>query len=360
MSAMTIPAFIVLLGVLVAIHEFGHFMTGKLLGFKVLKFSIGFGPALIKRKWGETEYALSVIPLGGYVKFHGQELTEDEEAMREEEDHDPDAARRFANRPALQRMLTVVAGPTMNLVLGVVLYTFLALFPQQVLLPVIGEVTPGMPAEAAGLMPGDRIISINGNDIDSWFDITPTLIMSIEDTVKVTIERGSEVLDIELTPDRVLDEQSKSDRPIIGIMPAEKVEYRKIPWYRAPAEGVKQSYDVIVATFNTVYRLISGRASGYEVGGPLAIADMAGRTADAGLLPFLALMAALSLNLAVLNILPIPVLDGGLIFFLAIEAIRGKPVNLKVRETAQQIGLALLLLLIGFIMYIDISRVVVK
>lgn len=354
MTLATIPSFVILLGILITVHELGHFMVAKALGFKVLKFSIGFGPVIFSRKRGETEYALSLLPLGGFVKFHGEELAEDENAPKEE---DPDASRRFFARPVSHRLATVFAGPFMNLVLGIVLYTFLALFGQEVMLPVVGEVQKGMPAEAAGLMKGDRITSIDGRPVETWDDMRLNLHLVGDKEMAIGVLRQGQPVNVTLKPVMTKDEATKVDRPIIGISWGGEVDYKSIPLYQAPVEGLKMTWRAVYLTVEVLARLVSGKGSGYEVGGPIAIADMAGRAMTAGLLQFFGLMAALSVNLAVLNLLPIPILDGGLLVFLGLEAVLGRPVNLKVREMAQQVGMALLLLMIAVVLYFDVTRI---
>lgn len=357
MTIETIPAFVILLGILITVHELGHFAVAKFLGFKVLKFSIGFGPVLWSRKRGETEYALSAIPLGGFVKFHGEELAENEEDL---DPDDPDKNRRFFAKPVLHRIATVVAGPLMNLVLGVALFVFLSFFGHEVMLPVVGDLAKGMPAEQAGLIKGDRITGIDAEAIESWQDMQLALHLAGDREIAVKVLRDGVERTFQLRPVLKRDGQLKTDRPMIGITWGGQVEYKSIPLHRVPMEGLSQTWRAVALTWETIARLATGRGSGYEVGGPLAIADMAGKAMHAGILPFVGLMAALSVNLAVLNILPIPILDGGLLVFLGLEALTGRPVKLRVREIAQQAGLAILVMLIVAVLYIDISRFFIK
>lgn len=354
MNIETIPSFIILLGILITVHEVGHFAVAKMLGFKVLKFSIGFGPVLWSRTRGETEYALSAFPLGGFVKFHGEELAENQSEIPTD---DPDADRRFFARPVFHRILTVVAGPSMNLVLGLVLYIFLSSFGREVMLPVVGDIQKGMPAEIAGLVKGDRITGIDGKAIESWDEMRIGLHMAGNKEIPITVKRGEEEKTFILKPVMTKDKETGADRPLIGITWGGAVEYVEIPLYMAPIQGVEHTWRAVLLTFQVIWRLVTGTGSGFEVGGPIAIADMAGKAMHAGILPFLGLMAALSINLAVLNLLPIPVLDGGLLSFLLLEAILGRPVNLRTREIAQQVGLAMLVTMIVIVLYIDITRI---
>lgn len=355
MTIQTIPSFIILLGVLITVHELGHFLVAKALGFKVLKFSIGFGPVIWSRKKGETEYALSAFPLGGFVKFHGEELAEGQPP--EDAEPDPDAHRRFFARPVWHRIATVFAGPFMNLVLGAVLFVFLAFFGREVMLPVVGEVTRGMPAEVAGLAKGDRITMVDGQPVATWDEMRLALHLAGAKDIQITAVRDGETRTFRITPVMTRDGEMKIDRPVIGIVWGGQSEYVSIPVMEAPAEGLRQTWRAVSLTWEVMARLVTGRGSASEVGGPIAIADMAGKAMRAGILSFVYLMAALSVNLAVLNLLPIPILDGGLLVFLGLEALLGRPVNLRVREMAQQVGLALLAMLIAFVLYVDIMRI---
>ncbi len=355
MTIQTIPSFIILLGVLITVHELGHFLVAKALGFKVLKFSLGFGPVLWSTRRGETEYALSAFPLGGFVKFHGEELAENETPGPEAES-DPDANRRFFARPVWHRIATVFSGPFMNLVLGLVLFVFLSFFGREVMLPVVGDVTKGMPAEAAGLVKGDRIVAVDGKPVASWDEMRLALHLAGVKEIAIKAVRGGEEKTFTLKPVLTKDGEAKMERPVIGIVWGGQSEYVSIPWTEAPMEGVRQTVKAVSLTLEVMARLFTGRGSANEVGGPIAIADMAGKALSAGILPFIYLMAALSVNLAVLNLLPVPILDGGLLVFLLLEAAIGRPVNLRIREIAQQAGLAMLALLIGFVLYVDIAR----
>lgn len=345
----TLPSFLVLLGVLVFVHELGHFLVAKKLGIKVLKFSLGFGPVLWSRKRGETEYLISVIPLGGYVKLHGEDP--DEPA---EEDSD----RSFSERPVSHRMATVIAGPLMNFFLAIVFFAFLSLFGTQIHQPVVGEVSEGMPAAEAGILPGDRVVAVDGIDVRTWEDMAALIRASGGRALELTIVRPGEELVITLTPTFSDVEGEEKKVPLVGIVSALKVDYVETPVWKAPWMGLKETWRWTWFTIDIVGNMLAGKADPKNIGGPIAIADMAGKAAEAGILQFMALMAILSVNLGVLNLLPIPVLDGGHMVFFIIEALKGEPLSVVFREKLQWAGLALLVTLMVFVMYNDILRII--
>ncbi|NOY46025.1 MAG: RIP metalloprotease RseP [Deltaproteobacteria bacterium] len=345
-------AFVVLLGVLVFVHEFGHFLVAKRLGIRVLKFSLGFGPRVWGWRRGETEYLISAVPLGGYVKLFGEDPDEPLAAGEE--------ARSFSARPVSHRIATVVAGPLMNVVLAVVVFALLSLFGTPVLQPVVGQVSPGMPAEAAGLAQGDRIVAIDGEPVASWDDMAERIAGSGGRELVLTVERQGTRFDLRVKP--VLRESRNLlgetiQKPMIGIAPSGEVSVERNPVWMAPWIGIRETARWTAVTVEVLVKMVVGRVSPRTLGGPIAIAKMAGETAQAGAQSFLFLMAVLSVNLAVLNLLPIPILDGGHLLFFGIEAVRGRPVSLRHREVAQQVGLAILLALMAFVMYNDLARI---
>ncbi|MBI5441552.1 MAG: RIP metalloprotease RseP [Deltaproteobacteria bacterium] len=344
--------FAVLLGILVFVHEFGHFIVAKRLGIRVLKFSLGFGPTLIGWVRGETTYVISAIPLGGYVKLYGEDP---DEALPEEE-----RARSFSARPVLHRMATVIAGPSMNFLLAIVVFGGLSLAGTPVLQAVVGQVSPGMPAAAAGLRSGDRILEVSGNAVDSWESMAGAIASSGGRELTLRVRRGTGEFTVRVTPTRQAGGHGgvEAEKPVIGISPSGAAEFRKSPVWMAPWVGVRETGHWTWMTLEVLGKMISGEVSPRTLGGPIAIAQMAGETAQAGLLSFLLLVAVLSVNLAVLNLLPIPVLDGGHAFFFLFEAVRGKPVSIRNREVAQQVGLVVLLGLMAYVMYNDITRLV--
>jgi regulator of sigma E protease len=244
----------------------------------------------------------------------------------------------------------------MNLVTGFILLSFLSLFGDQIRLPSVGEVTEGMPAQAAGIMPGDLVTSVDGRDVETWEEMQSYIMISDGSEIEIELSRDGEPVLVLVAPIKY----PENDRMVVGIVWSGEIKTRSIPWYMAPAEGARRSWRVTVQTLDVIGRMLTGRGSKDEIGGPIAIAAIAGQAMAMGILSFIHLTALISINLAVLNLLPIPVLDGGhLVFFLA-EAVRGRPVGMRVREIAQQIGLMLLLALVIFIIYNDIMQLFVR
>lgn len=350
----TIP-FLILLGILIFVHEFGHFIVAKKFGIKVLKFSLGFGPPVFKRKVGETEYMISAIPLGGYVKLFGQEPGEE---IPEGEEH-----RTFNAQSVWRRIAAVAAGPGMNIVLALVLFTALSPLGTQVSLPIVGDVSSEMPAELAGIKPGDRVEEINGEHIESWEHLAEKIAHSGGQELKLKILRGEEILTkavVPMVPSSPNLLGAAKGRAIIGIVFSGEFETIKEPLVMAPWIGIRETALWTYRTADVLLRMVIGQVSPRTLGGPIAIAKMAGETAKTGIVNYLFLIAVLSVNLAVLNLLPIPVLDGGHIFFFLAELALGRPVSLKNREIAQQVGLAILLLLMVYVIYNDVARIVIE
>jgi regulator of sigma E protease len=348
----TIP-FLILLGILVFVHELGHFLVAKRLGIKVLKFSLGFGPPLISRRWGETEYLISAVPLGGYVKLFGEDPAEDLE--------EGEARRSFSARPVWHRLGTVVAGPLMNFLLAVLVFTVLSLFGTPVPQPIVGQVSPDMPAAEAGIKPGDRVLAIDGQAVETWEDLARLIVASGGDPVELLVARDQETLTFRITPTRHTGQNllgEEIEKPMIGVSPSGEVVITHHPVWMAPWVGVRETAKWTGLTLEVLGKMVLGQVSPRTLGGPIAIAQMAGETARAGLLSFLFLVAVLSVNLGVLNLLPIPILDGGHMLFFVIEAVRGEAVSLRNREVAQQVGLAILLMLMAYVFYNDIARLV--
>lgn len=346
---LTIP-FFVLLGILIFVHEFGHFIVAKKFGIKVLKFSLGFGPAVLKKKMGETEYMISAIPLGGYVKLFGMEPNEE---VPEEEKH-----RSFNGQSVWRRIGVVAAGPIMNIVLAFLFFTALGM---PVTLPIIGNVFPDMPASRAGIKPGDRVETINGKAVDTWDDLAEKVAKSGGQQLELEISREGKLLKVTVVPEAPNESdlaEAAKGRALIGIKPsADALVIRKESLALAPWIGAKQTALYTWKTVDVLYGMLTLKISPRGLGGPIAIAKMAGESAKAGLDYYLFLVAFLSVNLAVLNFLPIPVLDGGHIFFFLLEFAMGRPVSLRNREIAQQVGMAILLLLMIFVICNDIVNI---
>lgn len=445
-----ISAFIVAIGILVAIHEFGHFWVARRLGVKVLRFSVGFGRPLLRwrGKTDDTEYVIAALPLGGYVKM----LDENEGEVAPEDRH------RAFNRQSLGvRSAVVVAGPAFNFIFAIVAFwlilvagevglrplisavgaespaalagmqpgdeivavngketptwsavlyrlaassvsddavTFsvkvadgsagerslppgsigdlaeredllgeMGITPDRPLMPpVIGEVIAGEPAEAAGIRAGDRVVEANGEAINDWGSWVRFVKERPETLIKLVVERDGSSVTLDLIPAAVTLEDGQSvgrigainDRPE-GLFDAYKVVYKLGPVAAVPV-AINKTYEFSALTLKVIGRILTGQASVRNLSGPITIADTAGRTASVGWVQFVKFLAIVSISLGVLNLLPIPVLDGGHLMFYLLEAIKGRPLSEEFLMNGQRIGLAILLSLMGLAFYVDISR----
>ena len=447
----SILAFVVVLGILIFFHEFGHFLIARLFGVGVEKFSLGFGPRLIGKKVGITDYRISAIPLGGYVKMVGEEP----DAKIDPED----IPLSFTHKHVVKRMLIVAAGPAFNILLAILIFfVFFAItgiddikpfirrvqpdsvaqkaglrvddlivsvdgtdidawydideavtesegktlrlgvvrngmllemdvqpelkqgidllgdsisyydigisaFPE--LKAIVGDVNAGFPADKAGLKKGDQIISINGIPIENWRQMQSLISSSGGAELTISVKRDEEVFKVNLTPQHVetKDHLGKAEkRYLIGISTqqidipkADQVTKRLNP-IAAAVKSMERSYSVCVLMVRSVVKMIDGSIPKENLGGPIMIAKMAGDQAKQGLDKLVQFIAFISINLAIINLLPIPVLDGGHLLFFFIEAIKRRPVSIKVREVAQQVGLFILILLMILVFYNDITR----
>ena len=350
----SILAAVVGLGVLIVFHEFGHFLLAKLSGVGVLTFSVGFGPKLWKKRKGETEYALSAFPLGGYVKMVGEDPEEEVKAV--------DLERSFAHKSLLKRTAIVAAGPGFNLLLAVFLLMVVFLFyGVPVLSNLVGAVEPESPAAQAGIQKGDRIVAVDGQAVTAWDDLSNAIKQSGGQPLSLRLQRGGQEVAMTVQPRKRevknIFGELKEDW-MIGI--GSQVSIEKGDPGLAVSKAFVQTYEYSKLTLIGLYKMITREVSPRNLGGPILIAQMAGQQAQEGIGSFLAFLAVLSINLGVLNLLPVPVLDGGHLFFFAVEAIIGRPVSLKYREKAQQVGIFLLLLLMIFAFANDIFRLFEK
>ena len=436
----------VLLGILIFVHEFGHFLLAKLLGVKVLKFSLGFGPKIIGRKFGDTEYLISAVPLGGYVKMLGQSDTpQEEEEIPEEEKF-----RAYNHQPVWKRFLIVFSGPFFNLVFAAFIFVLVFLSGVPVPLPDIGKVEENSPAAAAGLLTGDRVLQIDGKDVGTWHDISEAINDNPGKTLLFKVKRNDVLIEVQVSPEKKVDKNIfgedkeawsvgieplllpvvgevmkgsradeagllKDDRVIeingatlktwqdmtdlihenpekplrfriqrgqqvkdmtvtprkeayktpggeekaiglIGIKPAGNDFIKKFGLFESVSLGMKRTWDISVLTILSMVKLIQRVIPSNTIGGPIMIFQMAGEQASQGALNFFTFMAVISINLGVLNLLPIPILDGGHILFLGIEAAIRRPLNENAVMIAQRVGLILLLSLMAFAFYNDIVR----
>ena len=354
--SVSIFSLIIVLGVLIFFHELGHFLVARVLGVGVERFSLGFGPKLVGRKIGITEYRISAIPLGGYVKMVGE--SPDSEL-------DPsDIPISFTHKHVLKRILIVAAGPLFNILLAMII--FFGIFQISGLLilkPGIGDVNEGSPAYMAGLKKDDLVVSIDGVDISSWEDMANTIMASKGKTLAISVLRGDTVLTKNVTPEvkkfkNIFNEDV--DRYVIGITASGEIFKKDLNFFQAFSESINQTYQITALTIKGVVKLFQGTVSPKTLGGPIMIAQMAGQQAKEGVVNLIFFIALISINLAILNFLPIPVLDGGHLLFFFIEAIKGSPVSVKVREVSQQAGIFVLILLMIYVFYNDIARVLLS
>lgn len=350
---MTFLSAIVLLGVIIFVHELGHFLFAKLMGVRVLKFSLGFGPKLIGRKHGDTEYLISGIPFGGYVKMLG-ETTEDE--LPEE-----DKPFAYNYQPVWKRFVIVFAGPLFNIIFAVIIFCFSFLSGFPALVPEIGEVMPDTPAEKARLAKGDTITGINGVAVNQWDEMTDIIHKSPGKTLNLEIRRESTVIQVAIVPESKKVKDIFGDERLvglIGIKPSGNTFIKKENIAGAISAGFARTWDISVLTMVSIVKLFQRAIPMDTVGGPILIVQMAGEQASRGFLSFFVFMAVINVNLGILNLLPIPVLDGGHILFLTIEAIRRKPLSEKIISVSQKIGMAFILTLMVFVLYNDILRLI--
>ena len=338
---LTIIAAVFVFGLLVLFHELGHFITAKMTDMRVDEFAIGFGPKLISLKYGETMYSIRAFPLGGFNRIAGMD-GDDAEA----------GDRSYAAKPVGARMLVILAGSVMNFILPIMLFFGIYFFsgvhtasPE----PILGEVLSHKPAAQAGLQAGDRIVQMNGQAVSSWKDIVEILQGSEGKVFKVEFERAGEPMATSLIPE--YEESSK--RAMVGIVAS----------VNTVKPGLLDSAQMAVQhTFTTMYRMLEALAqivmgrTAADLAGPIGVAQMAGEVAQIGFVPLLQFAAFLSINLGIINLLPIPALDGGHFVTLFIEAVRGKPLSAKAMQYAQTIGFVLLVSLMIFATMNDITR----
>ena len=343
---------IIALGALIFIHELGHFLFAKLFGVGVEKFSLGFGPKIFGKKVGETEYLLSALPLGGYVKMVGE--GEDVE-LAEEDRH-----RSFADKPVLQRIAIVAAGPVFNLLFAYVIFIIIFMIGVPAVTTKIGEVVPGKPAAKAGVLAGDRISAVNGKPVARWEDFAKIIAEGKLTPLEIEVQRGQSALRFKMVPESRTSKNLLGDpvpQPIVGVVAAGESVVDHFPPGEAIVRGSTQCWTVIKLTVLSLARLVERAIPLDTIGGPIMIVKMAGQQAAEGGVNFLAFMALLSVNLGVLNLLPVPILDGGHLLFFLIELVIGRPVSKRAREVAQQVGLVLLISLMMLAFYNDIARI---
>lgn len=369
---MIVLNFIIVLGILIFVHELGHFLVAKWVGVKVEKFSLGFGPKLFGFHYGETEYLISAFPLGGYVKMFGEGGFSEIEMIEQEHERETpgcapvetyklspaEEARSFAHKSIPQRMAIVFAGPLFNMLFAWLLLILLFLTGMPILKATVGEVFPDKPAALAGIKKGDLITAVDGQRIIQWEDFSARM-ANVTGSVALTITRSEQPLTIQLKPQagetkNLFGEIVK--KPIIGVSPAYDFVTERFGLLDAIALGNAKTVEITKLTVLSLVKLFQGVVPLNSLGGPMMIADMANKAAQTGGATFFMLLAVVSINLGILNLLPIPVLDGGHLMFYTVEAIIRRPVPQKMREYAQQAGMILLMGMMVLAFYNDIIR----
>ncbi len=419
-------AFIFALGVIIFVHEAGHLVMGKVFGMRVLAFSLGFGKRLFGFRRGETDYRVSLVPLGGYVSFGGE--------FPGDEADDP---RDFQNKPRWQRIVVFLAGPAMNVVLAILLIAFVFVVGVQVsalpdVPPIVGTVLPDSPAARAGLRLGDEVVAVDGRDVDHWDDVQFALLTSPDRDVRLELMRDGERVETVVRPEvvpkyefgdagvlpkmlptissvadggpaaiagfqagdevRSVDgrgigsgndlvsyiEQRVGETLQVGVRRGEELltldvvpadqdgkgrigvglsYFQRFPPGEALAQSVRFNWQITRQTFLVLGKIVSGQlAAKSALSGPLEIAAMSGAAARVSFVSLLQLMGLISISIAILNLLPIPVLDGGQIVILLIESLRRRDLSLAVKERIQQAGFVLILMLMGLVLYFDVVK----
>ncbi|MCD6320617.1 MAG: RIP metalloprotease RseP [Candidatus Desulfofervidaceae bacterium] len=345
---------IIILGLLIFVHEWGHFLMARWCGVGVRTFSLGFGPKLVGKCIGRTEYVISAVPLGGYVKLVGESP---QEYISEEERYIA-----FTYQPLWKRTLIVLAGPLFNVLFALVVFISLfAISGKPLLLPKIGNVQPESPAAIAGVQKGDLILAIDNKPVTTWDELAKAIRKHKGTFLTLLLQRNNEKLRITLRPKIEKIKTLLGDeieRPIIGIVAAGEVKIEHLSPWGACWEGLKQTWFTTKLTILTIKNLILGKLSFKMLAGPIGIIQLTTKQAQAGLAALFSFAALISINLGIINLLPIPVLDGGHLFFYGIEAIRRRPLSVKTMEITQRVGIAILVLLMLIVMYNDILRIV--
>ncbi len=353
--------FIILLGILVFVHEFGHFLIARLTGVQVTDFSIGFGRQL----WGftdkhNTRWKICAIPLGGYCQFLGDAdaaSAGSDESVKELSEEDKKKAFPFQN--PWKKLAIVLGGPGFNYLFAILIFMFMfALLGKFTFPPVVGEVIASGAADKAGIVSGDRILEINGRKIENFSDITTEVSLTVNGTAEVKLEReGREMtLSVPLEMTEMETNGQKIKRPMLGIksMSTMELNHQKMSWSAAFVEACSETWRITEGTLRGVGQMITGKRGSEDLGGILRIAEMSGDISRKnGLLDFIAFMALLSINLGLINLFPIPVLDGGHVVIYLVEIVCRREINAKVKENLFKAGFALILALMIFATWND-------
>ena len=350
----TVLAFLCALGILVFVHELGHFLAAKRLNVKVLRFSIGFGPVIWSRTSGETEYALSIAPLGGYVKMLGEDDLE--EAAAEPE-------RSFSTQSRLRRAFIVLAGPAMNFLFAFLAYAVMFNWigvEMPSTRPIVGGLQSGSAADKAGLQVDDMVKTVNGQAVETWEAFARSVLDSGGKMLTLQLDRAGKPVTLQVTPE-LKDTHTIFGEPesVFRIGVEAGKEWRQdVGTVEAVELAAQQTWGASMVVAKGLFLMVQGKVPLRELGGPIAIARAAGQQARAGARHFFSMLAFLSINLGVLNLLPIPALDGGHLALLSVEGALRRSLAPRAREIAQQVGVFLLLTLMVFVFYNDIHRLV--
>jgi len=342
--------FLLTLSILVLAHEFGHFAVAKKTGVRVEKFSFGFGPKILSFKKGDTEYLISLIPLGGYVKMAGDEPRKEGSYEKWE----------FLSKSVTERFGIIFAGPLLNYLLAFIIFSVIFMFGSPTITTEVGGLLSGYPAQKEGIVVGDKILAVDGNEVKFWEDMTELIHKRVDGAIKLAIERDGARFEREISPlvRRTKDIFGKEIKvALIGIMPSQEIVKVRYGPIRSVQMGLKKIGQLTLITYKALWSIVIGRLSFKEsMTGPIGIFMITGQAARMGFLYIFHLMGILSVSLAIFNLLPFPVLDGGHIIFLAVEKVRGKPLSIRAQELIANIGISFLILLALFTFYSDIMK----
>ncbi|MAI08104.1 MAG: RIP metalloprotease RseP [Magnetococcales bacterium] len=348
--------FIIVLSILVFFHELGHYLAARSVGVRVNTFSIGFGKELFG--WNDkhgTRWKVSLVPLGGYVQMLGMDEVEEVTEKNKEES--------FSEKGVWQRIWVVFAGPLANFILAVVFLIGLMLSGEEVLKPHVGEVIADSAAEAAGIQEGDLFLTMAGEGIISWEGVVKSIAQSEGKPFEVTVERNSMPVTLMVSPKIEKRTNLMGEEviiPFLGVSPSGDMTVVEHSFSEAVALGFTKTYDITNRILEGIGKIITGSISAKNVGGPVMIAEVAGQAGSQGWYPLIMFMVIISINLGLINLFPIPVLDGGHLLFYFIEAVRGKPLGEKAQEYGFRIGYGLIMMLMFLAISNDILRVVDK
>ena len=350
----TIGAFLIVIGVVVVIHEFGHFIAARSVGIRVERFSVGYPPRMIGKKVGDTDYCISWLPLGGYVKMAG---------MIDESLDDPDkltgAPDEFMSKNFFQKAWVISAGVIMNFILAWGIYTGVTAIEgmPEFEEPVVEQISPGFPAEDAGIEPGDRFLEANGQSITTWESLVDIIHAHPEQALTLVWERDGQRMSAEITPQRqeMLIDGDITEVGMIGITP--RPTFREVGFPTAVKSGFEQTGRFLMMGVNTIKALVTGQAGVKDLGGPVIIGKWAGDSAKSGPKSLLLFIAFISINIGLLNILPVPALDGGHLALITVEAVARRPLSTNLKVRIQSLGMIALLGLMAVIIFNDLGRV---